>query len=64
MNTERFIRLPEVCEKLAIGKSTVWAWANDGRLPKGIKLSSKVTVWKLSEIEAAMAKLALQGGVI
>jgi len=39
------------------GKSTVWLYAKTGKLPKPIKLSPNVTVWKLSDIEQMLAQL-------
>lgn len=48
---EQLIRLPRVMELTGLAKSTVWLWAKDGKLPKPIKLSNRVTVWKLSEIQ-------------
>lgn len=54
---ERFLRVKDVAEMLSIGKSTVWLYTKAGRLPKPIKLSPKVTVWKLSEIEQFMSSL-------
>ena len=47
--TKRYYRAKEVAEYLAIGLSTVWAFAKDGKLTK-IKLSSKVTVFDIEEI--------------
>lgn len=35
---------------LPFGKSTLWQWSKDGRFPKPIKLSSKMTVWKNQEV--------------
>ena len=51
-NTEKLIRVPRVMELLGIQKSTVWAWVKSGKIPKGTKLSHKVTVWKESDIIA------------
>ena len=31
---------------------TIWRWARDGRFPKPIKLSNKVTVWDAQEVRA------------
>lgn len=44
------IRLPKVLELVGIKKSTVWLWVSQGKFPKPIKLSPRVTVWKLNEI--------------
>ena len=47
----RYLRVNEVSEMLSIGISTIWAWSKKGDFPNGIKLSDRVTVWRLSEIE-------------
>lgn len=54
---EKFLRVKDVADMLAIGKSTVWLYTKTGKLPQPIKLSPKVTVWKLSEIEQFMSSL-------
>lgn len=54
---EKFLRVKDVAEILAIGKSTVWLYVKKGILPQPIKLSPNVTVWKLSEIEQFMSSL-------
>jgi prophage regulatory protein len=53
--TERLIRLPEVMDKLGIARSTVWLYVEQEKLPKPIKLSPRVTVWRESEINAYIA---------
>ena len=35
---------------LSISKSTWWLWVKQGKVPKGIKLGSRVTVWNKNEI--------------
>lgn len=35
---------------LPFGKSTLWQWSKDGRFPKPIKLSTKMTAWKNKEV--------------
>jgi prophage regulatory protein len=52
---ERLIRLPDVMAKLGIKRSTVWLFVKQNRLPKPIKLSAKVAVWRESEIDAYIA---------
>lgn len=53
--SKRYYRAKEVAEYLAIGLSTVWALAKDGKLTK-IKLSSKVTVFDIEEINILLKK--------
>lgn len=57
--TERHIyhermRAKEVAEYLGIGLSTVWLYAKQGKL-KPINLSSRVTVFQKSDIDAFIA---------
>jgi prophage regulatory protein len=47
---EKLIRLPQVMELTGLARSTVWLWVKEGRLPKPMKLSHRVTVWKESDI--------------
>lgn len=53
---ERFLRVGEVADSLRIGVTTVWEWSRYGKLPKPIKLSPRVTVWKNSEIQNFIEK--------
>lgn len=52
MDHNRLLRLPEVQERVSLGRSTIWLWIKEGRFPNGKKLSSRVTVWLESDIEA------------
>lgn len=36
---------------LGIAESTFWRWVAQGRLPKGIRLSARATVWKRADLE-------------
>ena len=47
----KFLRLKEVLEIIPVSKSTWWAGIKTGRFPKPVKLSDRVTVWKLQDIE-------------
>ena len=47
---DRFIRLPEVMRITGLAKSTVWLWVKQGKLPAPKKLSSRVTVWRESDL--------------
>lgn len=56
-NVERLIRLPEVLRRIPVSKSTWWKGVQEGRYPKPVKLSPRVTCWRESDI----AKIAIQG---
>lgn len=47
---EGFIRLPEVLKLIPVSKSTWWAGVKSGRYPKSIKLSDRITAWRVNEI--------------
>lgn len=51
----QYLRDKQVAEMLTIGRSSVWRMAKEGKLPAPFKMSLRVTVWKLSDIEAFIA---------
>jgi prophage regulatory protein len=54
---DKLLRLPDVMKRTGLARSTVWKWVADGKLPKPIKLSPRVSVWKESEISRFIAGL-------
>jgi len=48
------LRIPDVIKKTGLAKSTVWLWLKEGKLPKSIKLSSRIPVWEEEKIEQWM----------
>ena len=36
----------------SVSEKTIWQWVKQGKFPKPIKLSTNVTVWRLSEVLA------------
>ncbi|MEZ5918613.1 MAG: AlpA family phage regulatory protein [Alphaproteobacteria bacterium] len=51
-----FLRLPEILKLFPVSKSTWWAGVKDGRFPKGVKLSEKITAWRVEDIRALIEK--------
>ena len=56
MNTTEkiYYRASEIALKYGMGKSTVWKWSAQGKLPKPQKLATKLTVWRADEVDSAM----------
>jgi len=54
---ETFLRAKEVAALLGIGVSSWWRWTSIGKASKGIRLGSRTTVWRLSEIMELVARL-------
>jgi prophage regulatory protein len=48
---------PPVPGIFPISKSTWWQGVKDGRFPKGVKLSERVTAWKAEDIRALINRL-------
>ena len=47
-----FVRLPQILSLIPISRSAWWAGIREGKLPKGIKLGTKTTVWRAEDIRA------------
>jgi prophage regulatory protein len=56
MQSDKYIRVKEVAQLLGLGVSTVWLWARQQKLPQPKRLSNRVTVWRLSEIQDFIEK--------
>jgi prophage regulatory protein len=41
-----------LADRYSVSRNTVWRWAQQGTLPKPVKLSHGCTRWNLAEIEA------------
>ncbi len=53
--TTGYVRLPTVAGVCGIAKSTIWAWTAQGRFPKPVKLSPRVSAWPVAEVRAWLA---------
>lgn len=54
---DSFLRIPLITERMGVSRSYWWQGVKAGKFPAGIKLSSRVTVWRKSEIDALISKL-------
>lgn len=48
----KLLRISDVANKTTLAKSTLWLKIATGQFPKPIKLSSAISVWKESEVDA------------
>ncbi|MBN2294875.1 MAG: helix-turn-helix domain-containing protein [Pirellulales bacterium] len=48
---KRLIPVTEVAVLLGVSIRTVWRMTSEGELPAPVKLSTRVTRWRLSDIE-------------
>lgn len=54
-NPERFIRLPEVCRRVGLGKSMIYEMIQKGRFPKPYKVTPFTSCWSEREVVAWIA---------
>ena len=54
VDTPMWISDRAISKRFEIARSTVWAWARQGRLPKPIKLGNKITRWNSDEVDRFM----------
>lgn len=52
MQTNRAIRIDEVCKLTGLGRTTIWRAVKEGRFPKPIKLGERAVGWLESDIVA------------
>lgn len=50
-----FIRLPQVLALVPVCKTTWWAGVKSGRYPSPVKLSPRVTCWRVEDIRNLIA---------
>ena len=54
MPSEGYVRLPEVLKVFPVSRSSWWAGVKDGRFPQPVKLSQRVTAWRVEDIKALL----------
>ncbi|MBF7054790.1 helix-turn-helix domain-containing protein [Halomonas sp. KAO] len=54
---ELFLSVRQMAARYGVGRTTVWRWVSEGRLPTATSLSPGCKRWKLSELEAFEAEL-------
>ena len=52
---ETLLRLPQVCARLGLGRSSLYALVQRGELCPPVKLGARASAWPASEIDAFIA---------
>ena len=50
MNQQQYLSDKALASRWDVHRGTTWEWANQGRIPKPIKLGPRFTRWRLSDI--------------
>lgn len=64
--TDSFLRLPHVCARVGLGKSTIWARIKEGTFPAPVNLGGRAVAWSEREVTDWMqARIAAtrEGGI-
>ncbi len=57
LQQDGFLRLKQIIpEIIPISKSSWWSGVKSGRYPKPVKLSARITVWKISDIRSLIER--------
>ena len=49
-----FLRIKEVMKMTGIARSTIWLWVGEGKFPKPIKLSPRITIQEEEKVNKWM----------
>lgn len=52
-----FMRAKEIHRYLGIGLSTWWYWVRTGKVPAGIRLGPRTTVWRTEDIRKLLIEM-------
>lgn len=55
--SNRILRLPAVCEKSGLARSTIYRLMETGKFPRAIKLSERAIGWREEDIEQWLSDL-------
>lgn len=52
------LRAKDAAKFLGVGISTFWRWTAQGKIPPGIRLSARCTVWRRESLEKVLEQAA------
>lgn len=55
-----FVRLPQILAVFPISRSAFWAGVKEGKYPAPVKLSARVTAWRVEDIRALIERASRQ----
>jgi len=56
-----FVRERQILRVFPVGRSTWWNGVRDGKYPQPVKLSDRITAWRVSDIRALIEATSRQG---
>lgn len=46
------IRLTDLCEQLAISRSTIYCWVSEGKFPPPVRIGDRAVRWRVADVQA------------
>lgn len=53
----KLLRVTDAAKLCGISEAEYWRWIGEGKVPRGIKVKGKITLWPVNELQEAMARL-------
>lgn len=51
INPNQIINISEMCQYLNKGRTTIWCWVRDGKLPQPIRVGRKTVGWSQKQFQ-------------
>lgn len=45
-----FMRVAQVTAVVPVSRQTIWRWVREGRFPKPVKLTERVSAWRVGDV--------------
>lgn len=62
ISPRRLIKLAEVCQRVGLGKTMIYAMVGDGRFPKPYKITASAVRWSEREVEDWLVRVTSGAG--
>lgn len=56
----RFLRKPEVLNRLGISSSTLYRWTKSGRFPQPVEVGPRIRAWIETEVDSFQTECAAE----
>jgi len=63
-DTDRLYRMPEVCDRIGLGRSSIYAYVADGIFPPPVRIGARAVAWRASDIAAFIDSRAVGIGIV
>lgn len=51
-NQSAYVNVKDASKRYDVSVPTIWRWVQEGKFPSPVKLASRTTRWRMSDLEA------------